>query len=206
MILEIVQVGSMGVNCYIIASGDGSKAIIIDPGDQERKIRKALEKHHLSAGFVINTHGHYDHIGCDDKFEVPVYVHDKDSAMLKETKINLSAFFSNNYKVVSEIRIVKDNDFIDFGGIRLKVMHIPGHTPGGMALQLIKPQQAVVFTGDTLFCGSIGRSDLSGGDGEALVVAIKDKLLSLPDETAVYPGHGSSSTIGQEKANNPYLN
>jgi len=93
MILEIVQVGSMGVNCYILASAEGSKAVIIDPGDQERKIRKALDKHNLSAGLVINTHGHYDHIGCDDKFGVPVYIHKDDQVMLTDPKLNFSAFF-----------------------------------------------------------------------------------------------------------------
>lgn len=205
MILEIVQVGSMGVNCYILASGDGSKAIIIDPGDQERKIRKALEKHHLSAGFVINTHGHYDHIGCDDKFGVPVYIHKDDLGMLTDPKLNFSAFFALSYKVESQIFTLDEGQVIEMDDIKLKVLHIPGHTRGGIALLLMGQKEKMVFTGDTLFCQAIGRSDLEGGDGELMVKSIKEKLMILPLETIVYPGHGASSTINEEK-DNPYLN
>ena len=205
MILEIVQVGSMGVNCYILASGDGSKAIIIDPGDQERKIRKALDKHHLNAGLVINTHGHYDHIGCDDKFGVPVYVYKDDYEMLTDPKLNFSAFFSVPYKVESQITILEEGQVIGVDDIKLKVLHIPGHTRGGIALLLTGKKEKMVFTGDTLFYLAIGRSDLEGGDGELLVKSIKEKLMVLPPDTIVYPGHGASSTIKEEK-DNPYLN
>ena len=205
MILEIIQVGSMGVNCYILASGDGSKAVIIDPGDQERKIRKALDKHHLSAGIVINTHGHYDHIGCDDKFGVPVYIHKDDREMLTDPKLNFSAFFSAPYKVESQISTLEEGQIIGVDGVNLKVLHIPGHTRGGIALLLMDQEEKIVFTGDTLFCQAIGRSDLEGGDGGLLVKAIKDKLMILPPDTIVYPGHGASSTIDEEK-DNPYLN
>jgi len=205
MILEIVQVGSMEVNCYILASGDGSKAIIIDPGDQERKIRKALDRHQLSTGLVINTHGHYDHIGCDDKFGVPVYIHKDDLEMLTDPKFNFSAFFAVPYKVESQISTLEEGQIIGADGVKLKVLHIPGHTRGGIALLLTGQKEKMVFTGDTLFCQAIGRSDLEGGDGELLVKSIKEKLMILPPDTIVYPGHGASSTINEEKGN-PYLN
>lgn len=205
MILEVVPVGAMEVNCYILALDKNSGAIIIDPGAEERKIKKALDKYLLRPEIVINTHGHYDHIGCDDKFSVPVYIHNDDSAMLKDPKLNLSAFFSLPYSVSAQIKTVKDGDEVEAAGIRLKVLHIPGHTRGGIALQLINPPEKLVFTGDSLFCQGIGRSDLDGGDESALISNIKEKLLSLPDEALVYPGHGPSSTIGDEKRNNPYL-
>ena len=170
MILEIVSVGTMEVNCYILASAKGSKAVIIDPGDSEGKIRGALNKHGLSAGLVINTHGHYDHIGCDDKFGAPVYIHKEDLAMLRDAKLNFSAFFAVSYKVKSEIRSLEEGQVIGLDGIELKVLHIPGHTRGGIALVLMKQEEKIVFTGDTLFCQGIGRSDLEGGDADLLGV------------------------------------
>ena len=205
MIIDTVCVGPMQVNCYIVASDEDTSAIIIDPGSEERKIRSALKRHNLKPGIVINTHGHFDHIGCDDKFGVPVYVHSLDQALLKDAKLNLSHFFALSYKVESKILTVEDGEIIAHDGIELLVLHIPGHTPGGIALKPIKPDESVVFTGDTLFWQGIGRSDLSGGDEALLVKSIREKLLSFPDKTIVYPGHGISSTIGEEKINNPYL-
>ena len=205
MILETVSVGPMGVNCYILALKENTKAIIIDPGDQARKINQVLEKYSLKPEFIINTHGHYDHIGADDKFDVPVYIHKKDSDFLKDAKLNLSAFFSVSYNVKSQVRYLEDNEIIKLEEIELKVLHIPGHTPGGVAMQMLKPAERIVFTGDTLFCQGIGRSDLEGGNEQLLVKSIKEKLLNLSDDTVIYPGHGPSSTIGEEKRNNPFL-
>lgn len=205
MILETIKVGPMEANCYILASGKNQSAIIIDPGAQERKIRQVLDKHGLKPGLVINTHGHYDHIGCDDKFAIPVYVHKDDFPLLKDASLNLSGFFAMDYEVESEIRIMEDGQVIKYEGIELKVLHIPGHTPGGVALLLQETQDKAVFTGDTLFHGGIGRSDLAGGSETALIKAIKEKLLTLPEDTVVYPGHGSSSTIAEEKRHNPFL-
>lgn len=205
MILETVNVGPMGVNCYVLALKENAKAIIIDPGDQARKINQVLEKYSLKPEFIINTHGHYDHIGADDKFDVPVYIHKNDSQFLKDAKLNLSAFFSVSYNVQSEVRYLEDNEIIKLGEIELKVLHIPGHTPGGVALLMLKPAERIVFTGDTLFCQGIGRSDLEGGNEQLLIKSIKEKLLILADDTVIYPGHGASSTIGEEKSNNPFF-
>jgi len=205
MILETVVVGPMQVNCYILASSSNASAIIIDPGDETRKIKRILDKHKLRPAFIINTHGHYDHIGCDDKFGVPVYIHSKDLDLLKNPQLNLSGLFALAFEVKSEIRPLEENDVIDLDTLQLKVLHIPGHTPGGIALQMINPKDKIIFTGDTLFCQGIGRSDLSGGNEAVLVKAIKEKLLTLSDDTVVYPGHGSFSTIISEKKNNPYF-
>ena len=205
MILETINVGPMEVNCYILAPKEGDQAIIIDPGDQPAKINQVLAKFKLKPAFIINTHGHYDHIGADDKFGIPVYIHKDDSIFLKNARLNLSAFFSIAYNVESEIKILQDNEIIEFGNIQLKVLHIPGHTPGGIALHMVKPTSKIVFTGDTLFCQGIGRSDLEGGSEPLLIKSIKEKLLNLSDDTVIYPGHGPSSTIGEEKENNPFL-
>ena len=205
MILETIPVGPMEANCYILAAGESSPAIIIDPGQDERKIQKALDKYKLQAALVVNTHGHYDHIGADDKFKVAVYAHKDDVALLLDARLNLSGVFSSAYEVKSKILPLEDGGIVQAPGLQLKVLHIPGHTAGGIALLLIQPEKNIVFTGDSLFCGSIGRTDLAGGSEALLIKGIKEKLFSLPDETIVYPGHGDSSTIGAEKRDNPFL-
>ncbi|MDD5432175.1 MAG: MBL fold metallo-hydrolase [Candidatus Omnitrophica bacterium] len=206
MILESVHVGAMDVNCYILASSEGSKAIIIDPGAQERRIQKVLDKHKLTPAFIVNTHGHYDHIGCDDKFGVKVYVHKLDSEMLKNPQLNFSAFFSIPYSVNSEIEELEEGSLLELDDLQLKVLHIPGHSKGGIALLMLKPEGSnIVFTGDSLFRHSIGRSDLNGGNEDLLKKNIKEKLLALPPETIVYPGHGDSTTISEEINNNPFF-
>jgi glyoxylase-like metal-dependent hydrolase (beta-lactamase superfamily II) len=205
MILETVIVGSWEVNCYILASERCFSCVIIDPGSQEGKIREMLNKHKLTPGIVINTHGHADHIGCDDRFGVPVYIHSQDAALLKDATLNLSTFLMTPVAIKSEIRTVEDKSTIRLGDIELKVIHLPGHTPGGIALHLKSPQDKIVFTGDSLFCHSIGRTDLLGSSGHLLIRSIIDKLFILPDETLVYPGHGPSSSIGREKRENPFL-
>jgi glyoxylase-like metal-dependent hydrolase (beta-lactamase superfamily II) len=195
----------MEVNCYILASQKNSQAIIIDPGDEEHKIRRLLNKYQLTPGFIINTHGHYDHIGCDNKFGVPIYIHSRDLAFLKDPRLNLSGIFASPYEVKSEIKTVEDKQTIELDDIQLQVVHVPGHTPGGIALLLKKPIDKIAFTGDSLFCQGIGRSDLSGGDESLLIKSVKEKLLTLSDDTVIYPGHGPSSSIGAEKRSNPFL-
>ena len=204
MIFETIVVGSMEVNCYILASGKNRKAFIIDPGDDEIKIRKVLDRYDLHPAAVINTHGHFDHIGCDDAFGVPVCIHSQDAGMLVDSKRNYSAFLASPFRVKSEIKELEDKQKITLEDLELEVRHIPGHTHGGIALVLKKPQEKIVFSGDSLFWGSIGRTDL-GGDEKLLVRSIKDKLLSLSDDTVVYPGHGPATSIGEEIANNPFL-
>lgn len=205
MILETLCVGAFQVNCYILASKSNSPAIIIDPGDEENSIRQLLNKHKLKAGLIINTHGHIDHIGSDDKFGVPIYIHKEDLALLKDPNINLSAFLARPFSIESNIKTLKDKESVVLGQIELEVIHTPGHTPGGICLLMKEPVDKILFSGDTLFYRGIGRTDFSGADESLLIKSIKDKLFKLPDDTIVYPGHGQPSTIGQEKKSNPYL-
>ncbi len=200
MILETVNVGPMQVNCYILACVEGGPALIIDPGDQFFKIKAVLDKHRLKPAMVINTHGHYDHIGSDDEFGVLVYVHKKDLPMLIDAKKNLSASFSLAYKVSSKIKTLEDKEIINLDCLELEVIHLPGHTPGGIGLLMKKPQTDIIFTGDTLFCQGVGRSDLPGGSQQQLEKAIQERLFVLPDNTKVYPGHGAATTIAREKS------
>ncbi len=207
MILETVIVGVLEVNCYILAAAPGRKAIIIDPGENEAKIKGILLKHNLQPGLVINTHGHIDHIGKDDFFGVIVCVHSKDKDLLVDSKRNLSSFLNlEPFSVKSKIQVLEDAQVIELDGIRLEVLHTPGHTPGGICLLLKKPKEKILFSGDTLFCQGVGRTDFFGADPDVLINSIKKKLLVLPDDTIVLPGHGPSTTIGSEKLSNPFLN
>ncbi|MDD5166375.1 MAG: MBL fold metallo-hydrolase [Candidatus Omnitrophica bacterium] len=205
MILETIRVGVMQVNCYILALEDNSSGIIIDPGADEQKIRRVLDKHKIKPAFIINTHGHIDHIGCDDKFGIPVYIHSKDAELLRDPELNLSGFLAEPLSVKSQVRTLEDKEEINSGGFKLEVIHVPGHTPGGIALLMKEPETKILFSGDSLFFQSIGRSDFPGADGELLIKSIKEKLLILDDDTVIYPGHGASSTIGREKRRNPFL-
>ena len=204
MILETVNVGLMQVNCYILACTQGGLAIIIDPGDEAFKIKAVLDKHRLKPAMVINTHGHYDHIGSDDEFGVLVYVHKKDLPMLVDVRKNLSASFSLAYKVNSEIKTLEDKEIIKLDCLELEVVHLPGHTPGGIGLLMKKPQTDIIFTGDTLFCLGVGRSDLPGGSQQLLEEAIRERLFVLPANTRVYPGHGTDTTIGRERSSSAF--
>jgi hydroxyacylglutathione hydrolase len=206
MIFKTICVGPMAVNCYILAEEKNSAAIIIDPGAEAGKIKKVLAEYKLKAAFLVNTHGHFDHIGCDDEFGVPVYIHKDDALLLTDAQSNLSALFSSQFAVKSRVCILEDKGDIKLDNIHLKVLHVPGHTPGGIALLMINPDSKILFTGDALFCGGIGRTDFAGGNEKLLIKSIKEKLLSLPDGTVIYPGHGPSSTIGEEKIHNPFLN
>lgn len=204
MILETVVVGAIETNCYVVAAGQNREALVIDPGADADQVKKALSRHRCTAGLVVNTHGHYDHIGADGDFGVPVAVHRNDADMLYDSRKNYSAIFGISFKVKNPVRYVEDGELIEMGGLSLRVLHTPGHSPGGISLLLEKPHAGIVFTGDALFAGSIGRTDL-GGSQETLLRSIREKLLVLPDETVVYPGHGPSTTIGKERRDNPFL-
>jgi glyoxylase-like metal-dependent hydrolase (beta-lactamase superfamily II) len=204
MILETVVVGNMGVNCYILASGPGSTAIIIDPGDDCLRIKSALKKHNLRPALVVNTHAHFDHIGCDDEFGVPVLVHSSDLKMAQDPELNFSFLAGRSICVTTKIKPLNDGDKIKIQGINLQVLHTPGHSPGGICL-FWDAASPVVFTGDTLFHRGIGRTDFEGGNSKELINSIKTKLLILAEKTIIYPGHGPSSSIGEEKKSNPFL-
>jgi len=205
MLIERIIVGELEVNCYIVAAEPGGKAVIIDPGADFAGIKRLLEKKKLQAECVINTHGHADHIGCDNEFGLPVYVHMLDRVFLLKPELNMSTVLGAAYSVAAEIRELEDNQVITAGGVRMRVIHLPGHTPGGIALFCERDGLRVLFSGDSLFRGTIGRSDLPGGDEHSLLAALRERILGLPEDTLVYPGHGGSTTVGEEKKNNPFL-
>ncbi|MCM8800435.1 MAG: MBL fold metallo-hydrolase [Candidatus Omnitrophica bacterium] len=206
MILETVCVGPVQTNCYILAEKKDSPAIIIDPGFEEKRIKKILESYRLKPSFIINTHGHFDHIGGDECFGVDIYIHRKDLELLKEPQLNLSSFFALPHQLNSKkIKVLEDNEIIKLDNISLRVIHVPGHTPGSIALKMESPADKILFTGDTLFCQGIGRTDLPGADEACLLNSIRKRLLVFADDTVIYPGHGPSSTLGREKKFNSFL-
>jgi len=206
MILKKIAVGPMQANCYILGDELTHKAIVIDPGADTQKISAVLKKAGLIAEAVVNTHGHFDHIGADADFNVPVYIHKKDADFLKDAQKNFSAWMGSPFRVNSlEVKILEDKDVLEAGGIKLTVIHTPGHTPGGICLLLKKHTPAIIFTGDTLFQGGIGRTDLPDASEEALLDSIRNKILSLPEDTIIYPGHGPESSIGIERRLNQFL-
>jgi glyoxylase-like metal-dependent hydrolase (beta-lactamase superfamily II) len=191
----------METNCYIFGSAKSREVAIIDPGGDYDKIKKVIDKENLKPLLIINTHGHIDHMGANYKFKIPVYIHKEDSDFLTNPLKSLSAFYADSAVSPKPKHILKDGDEIEISDIRLKVLYTPGHTPGGISLYY----DGIVFTGDALFKGGIGRTDLPYGDQKALVDSIKNKLMSMDDKVRVFPGHGPSTTIGEERRDNPWL-
>lgn len=197
--------GVYAANCYLVYEENNREAIIIDPGGDADDIIVKVEELGLDAKYIILTHGHGDHIAgveaIKDRFNIPVAIHKKDKDILEDSDRNFSSTMAMGaVEVVADI-LLEEGDRIEFGGLIGKIIHTPGHTPGGITINI----ENCLFTGDTLFAGSIGRTDFPGGSFEDIINSIKDKLLIYPDETLVYPGHGVSSTIKGEKDNNPFL-
>jgi hydroxyacylglutathione hydrolase len=199
--VDSLEVGPMAANCYVITHVSTKDACLIDPGGEPRRIMEFMKKKGLNPKFIINTHGHGDHIFGNGYFGVPVYIHRLEKDFLTNPDLNLSGFFGLSLKGPEASKLLEDGQMIYLNGLELEILHTPGHTPGGISIKL----NGVVFTGDTLFAGSVGRTDLPDGDEKALLGAIRKKLFILNDDTVVYPGHGQKSTIGEEKRSNPFF-
>ena len=212
LLVHRLVVSPFETNCYIVACpprslGDEStrEAVIIDPGDEAHLISDAVYGCDVTVTGIVNTHGHADHIGANaalkGEFDCPIMVHELDARFLTDPEANLSTSLGPGMVSPPADRLLKEGDEIAVGSLTLKVIHTPGHTPGGICLL----GADVVFSGDTLFMDGIGRTDFPGGSQEQLMRSIRSKLLILPDDTLVYPGHGPSTTIAREKRENPFL-
>jgi len=201
MILEKITVGEFQSNCYILGTRK-KNAIIIDPGAEYLKIKERVDRYKLKPVFVINTHGHIDHIGCDNEFNLPVFIHKEDRNLLFSPEMNLSKLFFSPFILNCQVRTLEDKEKIFLDEITLEVIHTPGHTRGSICLYLEKD---ILFTGDTLFNAGIGRTDLPTADERQLLNSIKNKILKFPDSTKILPGHGPDSRLGEEKRRNPFL-
>ncbi|MDI3257485.1 MAG: MBL fold metallo-hydrolase [Kyrpidia sp.] len=213
MRVERFVLNEMGTNCYVAAPEDGREAVVIDPSGPMDAVERFLQEHGLIVRAILLTHGHADHLmGLEElrgRTGAPVYVHEADAPMLTDPAKNLSAFMGRPVACRPPENLWRGGETLDTAGLRVRVLHTPGHTPGGVcldiALQRGELRPKIVFTGDTLFAGSIGRTDFPGGSHETLLASIRRALLPYPDDTVIYPGHEEDSTIGDERRFNPFL-
>jgi glyoxylase-like metal-dependent hydrolase (beta-lactamase superfamily II) len=209
--------GSFQTNCYVVAAGPGEACIVVDPGqDAVEPLDALLAEHRLTPVAVLLTHGHFDHTFsvapvCDGN-DVPAWIHPDDRELLADPLKGLSpeagAFFGGRMELREprEVRELVDGAALDLAGLTLRVDHTPGHTPGSVVFGTATEDGVeVVFAGDTLFAGSIGRTDLPGGDHAQMLASLRDKLLTRADDTVVLPGHGPTTTVGRERTSNPFL-
>jgi len=202
---ENIVVGALETNCYLAFCENSRKCAVIDPGADPEKIFRIIDDNDLKPVVLLNTHGHIDHIGANkaikEKFGIPLYIHKADEKMLKSALQSGLALLLGSKASPAPDKFFNEGDIIDIGESKLEVIHTPGHSPGSVSFLT----DTVLFSGDTLFCGGVGRTDLPGGSWDKLVNSIRKKILTLPDETLVLPGHGPATTVGQEKESNPYI-
>lgn len=205
MLIETIAVGPLQVNCYLLICDKTHHAVVVDPGDEGARILDAVSASGCQIKAVINTHGHFDHIGANayvvEATGVELMMHGNDLPLLKQAADHAAIYGLSVVPSPEPNRLLVEGDEIKVGESTLKVIHLPGHSPGGICLHTGND----LVVGDGLFAGSIGRTDLPGGSQEQLVNGIKQKLMVLPDETVVHPGHGPATTIGREKLHNPFL-
>ncbi|MCX7970171.1 MAG: MBL fold metallo-hydrolase [Negativicutes bacterium] len=205
--IKVLQtpVGELATNCYVVACADTGEAMVVDPGAEAERIELLVRRGSLKVVGIALTHGHADHIGAvpilRDRWAVPVYIHAGDGEMLTSPQKNLSAFLERPVSSRPADVLLTDGDELSFGRVKLTVLHTPGHTPGGACFY----GEGVVLSGDTLFAGSVGRTDFPGGSLSQLVGSIREKLFVLPDGVVVYPGHYEQTTIGREKRFNEFV-
>ncbi len=204
--IENHMVSEFGTNCYFVINTETKEMLVVDPGDNASMLAEAIEKEQLSPKAVLLTHGHLDHAGAAEalakKFDVKIYVHEAEKETLKDSRMNLTAVFGAAKTFHADV-FVKDDEVLELIGCKIKVLFTPGHTPGGCCYYF--NEQRILFSGDTLFCESVGRTDFPGGSGSKLIRSIREKLLNLPDDVKVYPGHMSQTSIGTEKMYNPFI-
>lgn len=205
MLIKTLTVGPIQANCYILGCEKTLSAVVIDPGDEADRILHTLAESNLTARFIVNTHGHFDHVGANKRLKevtgAPILIHSLDAPMLSQLSSSAAAWGLAADNSPGPDRELNDGDEVTLGHTALKVIHTPGHTPGGISLYA----GDFVFVGDTLFAGSIGRTDFPGGSFQTLKESIQHKLFALGDEVKVYAGHGPITTIGEEKRTNPFV-
>jgi len=218
MIHEILPVGWLQCNCSILGDPETHEALVLDPGDEVERVLEVLQRHALNVRAIVSTHAHIDHVGGLQKLQqvtgAPVLMHGDDLELYRHLDKQAEWLGVPPPPVGRVDQLLREGDTVRWGGYAASVLHTPGHTPGSVSLYLpahagrvgaADEGKGTLLAGDTLFAGSIGRTDLWGGSLEDILRSIHGKLLVLPDQTLVYPGHGPATTIGQERASNPFL-
>jgi glyoxylase-like metal-dependent hydrolase (beta-lactamase superfamily II) len=207
MILESFPVGPLRCNCTILGDEVTHEAVVVDPGDNIAEILSRLRKHGLTLRQIVITHAHIDHVGGAALLKkatgAPVFLNQNDLGLLGAMEMQAGWLGIPTPEVASPDASAEDGLAVGLATLQAEVIHTPGHTPGSICL--LFPQQHLLLAGDTLFAGSIGRTDLPGGDGRQILRSLRDRLLVLPDTTRVLPGHGPDTTIGEERQSNPFL-
>ena len=207
MIVEMITVGQFQENCYVIGNEESGMGILVDPGDEATRIALTVERLGLGIAQILITHAHVDHVRAVvplvDEYSCPVLMHTEAEEMLKTLPQQALMMGIRFGKVPTADRHISNDEILEVGNLRLRSMYTPGHAPGHLAFYV--EEGNLVFSGDALFAGSIGRTDLPGGSMDVLMRSISEKLLTLPDETRVLSGHGPETTIGQERMYNPFL-
>lgn len=205
MIFENFIVGALEVNCYLIGCQQSKEIAVIDPGGEAQRIISTIEEKCYKPLYIINTHGHIDHIAANkdikERYHIPLMIHSKDSFLLSSSQDPMLEIMLHAKQSPPADRLLEEGDKIDIGSISLEIVHTPGHSPGSICIKFDR----ALLTGDTLFAGGIGRTDLHGGSYNALIHSIKEKVLAFDRSWKIFPGHGPSSTIGQEIDYNPFL-
>jgi glyoxylase-like metal-dependent hydrolase (beta-lactamase superfamily II) len=205
MIIKKLAVGPIMANCFIVGCSQTHQAAVIDPGDEADRILLALAEERLTVTHILNTHGHFDHVGANKRMKTataaPILIHAQDAPMLRLLSRSAAAWGMTAEDSPPPDRTIDEGDLVQVGTLTFKVIHTPGHTLGGVSLFV----DGCLFAGDTLFAGSVGRTDFPGGDFDTLRASIQKKLFVLPDNVKVFTGHGPETTIGEEKRHNPFV-
>jgi len=205
LVIHQLSVGPLQVNCYLVACQKTRDAMVIDPGEEGLRILQLAKSEGFAIRKVVNTHGHFDHIGANQQVVessgASLLLHAADLPLLQNARNHAEVYGLTVAPSPAPDRLLDQGDTIELGEHSFSVFHVPGHSPGGICLL----SDGHLFVGDVLFAGSIGRTDLPGGDFDALVEGVRERLFGLPDETVVHPGHGPDTTIGQERRMNPFV-
>lgn len=205
--IKLMVLGPVATNCYLFYNSSTKEAVIIDPADKASVIKQFIEEEGLQLKAILLTHGHFDHIGAakelKEHYGVKIYAHKLEDDVLSNPLINLSAGMGRNSVSFNADELISDNQILELIGLSIKVLHTPGHTVGGVCYYI--ESEGILFSGDALFACSIGRTDFPGGSSSQLINAIRDKLMVLPDDTKVFPGHGEQTYIKYEKSHNPFI-